>query len=64
MAYKVEERKILVLCKELSQPSQYPGDVVGLSGLGLGLRLGTLETPRMPARLRMLLGNVLATIKC
>lgn len=29
---------------------QYPGDVIGLSALGLGLRLDSLETPRMLAR--------------
>ena len=44
--------------------SQYPGDIIGLSGLGLGLRIDALGTPRTPARFRMLLGNALAMIKC
>lgn len=34
----------------IGELSQYPGDVIGFSALGLGLRLDALGTPRMLAR--------------
>lgn len=45
-----EKFKISRLFIDVLSHCQYPGDVIGLSALGLGLRLDVLGTPRILAR--------------
>lgn len=49
-----EEKCIPLVLPSAKLSHQYPGDVIGLSALGLGLLLDALGTPRMLARFRTL----------